>query len=199
MSRRKTIREHYEQTLSQREENYDIVDWADEPSQRRRFEVLADNVPLAGRSILDVGCGLGDLWAFLKDREVAVRYTGVDIVPKMIAAARDRHPEATFVFADVFDQDPFGPGSFDVVFVSGAFNLELGNNMQFLARALARLLTIARGQLVFNLLHHRAERKYDYCAYYDPEKVLALVAEAGRDVRLIDDYLPNDFTLIVTK
>ena len=34
--------------------HFDVLDWADERSQMARFAVLADNVPLAGRSLLDV-------------------------------------------------------------------------------------------------------------------------------------------------
>ena len=195
MSRAKRIREHYEPRIVPGRKNYDVLDWASATSQRARFTVLARSVELGGRSLLDVGCGLGDLLAFLTDRGIAVQYTGVDIVGKMVERAERKFPDARFIHADPFTEDPFGDERFDVVFCSGTFNLDLGNGREFMPGALKRLAGWAREYLVFNLLHVRAAG-YGYCAYYDPAEVLPWVAPIAREVQVIDDYLPNDFTVI---
>lgn len=199
MGRRGRIRRYYERRLLTRRQHFAVLDWADAASQQARFQVLADNVPLAGKSLLDVGCGLGDLWAFLKSRSIPTAYLGVDLVEKMAASAARLHPDGEFLCADVFADHAFDQRRFDVVFASGAFNLDLGNNMEFLPVALERLLSLAREFLVFNLLHHRAPRKYEHCAYYDPGQVLSLLEPMPCQARLIDDYLPNDFTVICRK
>jgi len=199
MSRKKAIHRHYEPRIQIGRENYDILDWSDARSQRARFEVLADRVDLAGRSLLDVGCGLGDLWAFLKERGLPVRYTGVDLVARMVQEARRRQPDATFLCADVFADAPPDLGTFDVVFGSGVFNLELGNTAAFLPRAVRRLLDLAGQTVVVNLLHHRAEPRYGHCAYHDPRDVLNLLTPLPCRIEIIDDYLPNDFTVICRK
>lgn len=49
-----------------------------------------------GSSVIDVGCGTGDLLALLEPS----RGVGVDFSEEMIAIARGRHPELTFVVAD---------------------------------------------------------------------------------------------------
>lgn len=199
MSKTKAIRDHYGPRISDGRRNHEVLDWSDAAAQQARFAALVDNVPLAGKSILDVGCGLGDLLAYLAGRDIDCRYTGADIVPEMIAAARQRHPEARFVCLDIFAEDALAPGAFDVVFCSGTFNLDLGNSAEFLPCALHRLLTLARRYLVFNLLHVRTGRKHKQCAYHDPADVLAMLEPLGCESRLIDDYLPNDFTVICTK
>ncbi len=201
MSKRRAIHDHYEHRARQADarENHDVVDWADPQSQRKRFAVLADNVPLAGKSLLDVGCGLGDLWAYLKERGIDVRYTGVDIVAEMVRAAKGRHDDGQFIHADVFAESPFTPDSFDVAFVSGTFNLNLGNNRDFLAPAVARLLKITSRFVVFNLLHDRTPRKYDHCVYWNPADVLAMLDALPCRATLIEDYLPNDFTVVCAR
>jgi len=197
MSKKREIRRHYEPRIHPRRENYDVLDWASAAAQRARFEVLVENVDLGGRTLLDVGCGLGDLWAFLKARRIDVEYTGVDLSGKMVRAARRRQDDGRFVQADVFAADsPFAPASFDVVFCSGVFNLNLGNNRRFLSGAVGSLMELARRHVVFNLLHVRAEIQPDRYAYYDPDDVVAAVARDGWDIRVLDDYLPNDFTVI---
>lgn len=199
MSRKRKIQEHYEWRISPHRENYEILDWASPASQQARFKVLADKVDLSNKSILDVGCGLGDLWAYFKARKIDVRYTGVDILEKMVQAARDRHPDATFVHADLFVSNPFGPDSFDVVFSSGIFNLTLDNNLQFLTFAAGEMLKIARSQLVFNLLHIRGRTGDKTYFHYDPPQVRSLLADLDCTLEIVDGYLPNDFTVICTK
>ncbi len=199
MDRIEAIRAYYERRMSPERESYDILDWSSAASQRMRFEILADNVPLAGRSLLDVGCGLGDLAAFLQERDLAVEYTGVDVLERMIDACRERLPARQFVHADIFTGGDVAPGLFDVVFCSGIFNLDLGNNLAFLAGAIRRLLELAREHAVFNLLHARSPFKQQGYFFYDPQEVLALIPPGACDARLIDDYLPNDFTVICRK
>ena len=201
MSKRRAIHDHYEHRARQADRlaAHDVVDWGDPQAQLKRFAVLADNVPLAGRSLLDVGCGLGALWEFLRQRGLDVEYTGVDIVAEMVRAAQARHPDVRFVHADIFAENPFAPGRFHVAFVSGTFNLNLGNNRDFLPTAIGRLLEIASEFAVFNLLHHRTPAKYDHCVYWEPAEVLAIAQPLCGKVTLIEDYLPNDFTVLCHK
>src|SRR6185503_1230336 len=52
-----------------------------------RFERIAQVADLRGRSVLDLGCGLGDLYPFLRKRFGALDYTGIDVVPEMVKKA----------------------------------------------------------------------------------------------------------------
>jgi len=66
---------------------------------------------MAGRTVLDVGCGNGR-WV---DRVPgAESYVGVDLNVAMLSEARERYPEARFVRGDM-SRLPFGDGSFDGV------------------------------------------------------------------------------------
>ncbi len=198
MTKPQRIRHHYQPRIDEQRDNYDVVDWASAEAQQARFAVLIDSVPLDERTLLDVGCGLGDLWIFLKSREISVEYCGVDLLVEMTASAAGQSPEARFVCGDIFDPDApaLGGERFDVVFCSGTLNLELGNNTEFLPEALERMLGLAREHMVVNLLHARCEKKYPHCAYYDPQAVLKILEPMACGIRLIDDYLHNDFTLV---
>lgn len=81
-----------------------------------RREVLeralrAHGVALAGRRVLDVGCGTGFFTAFYLGQGAQV--TGLDIAPTSIERLRARHPQATFLLADV--SEAAVDGTFDVV------------------------------------------------------------------------------------
>jgi SAM-dependent methyltransferase len=79
-------------------------------------EVLA-RVP-AGTDLLELGCGPGlDAVALARGR----RYTGVDLSGRMLASARRRVPEGTFVKADLVSLD-LPAASFDAVVAFYVFN-----------------------------------------------------------------------------
>ncbi|HUT00979.1 MAG TPA: class I SAM-dependent methyltransferase [Phycisphaerae bacterium] len=193
------IRAHYEHRISPEREHFDVLDWASAASQGRRFEVLAEHVPLTGKSLLDVGCGLGDLAAFLDERGIEADYTGVDVLEKMVLACRERFGRRRFVRADLFAGEDVAPGAFDVVFCSGVFNLNLGNNLAFLGGAIRRLLDLAGEHAVFNLLHARSPNKEEGYFFYDPDEVLALIPPGVCEPRILDGYLINDFTVLCRK
>ena len=199
MTKSQRIRDHYQPRIDGDRENYDVVDWASAEAQQARFAVLVNNVPLDGRALLDVGCGLGDLWTYLNARGISADYCGVDLLAEMTASAAARNPDARFVCGDIFDPDGcpiVPPEHFDVVFCSGMLNLDLGNNAEFLPEALRRMLELSTGHMVVNLLHARSEMRYPHCAYYDPDMVMRILEPISCRLRLIDDYLPNDFTVI---
>ena len=79
------------------------------------FELIPEN---PAQSILDIGCGTGDLTAELK--KYAAQVVGIDSSPEMIALAKASHPEAHFMFADAtkltFKEE------FDVVFSNAVFH-----------------------------------------------------------------------------
>ncbi len=68
------------------------------------------------RRILDVGCGPGNSTELLAARYPHAEIVGIDSSPEMIAAARQRLPQAKFVVADVVDY--LGPASHDLVFAN---------------------------------------------------------------------------------
>jgi SAM-dependent methyltransferase len=210
------IRNFYGKRLGNSSEHHEVLYWASAEAQRERFAILAQALretflpatasaptlaSMTPPTLLDVGCGFADLAVYLTP-ELAT-YTGIDITPEIVGAAQKEHPQFDLHCGDLFnDESIFAGRKFDVVFVSGTFNLRLDNNMNFLARALPKLKALATRLLVINFLHIRAARRYGKCFYYDPEQVRKLAAAPENEAAplwnfsLRDDYLENDFTLI---
>ena len=59
-------------------------------SQDKRFEALVQLGDLDGARLLDVGCGFGDLLAWLRARGIEPDYTGIDLCEPMIQRCRER-------------------------------------------------------------------------------------------------------------
>ncbi|MFB4301633.1 class I SAM-dependent methyltransferase [Actinomadura sp. NTSP31] len=83
--------------------------------ERPAMLALAGHV--AGRRVLDAGCGSGPLTAALRDRGAIV--TGIDASAGMLALARKRlGDDAALHVADLKDPLPFDDGAFDDVVAS---------------------------------------------------------------------------------
>jgi len=63
----------------------------------------------APRTVVDLGCGPGNLTALLKQRWPSAQVTGLDSSPEMIATARDRDDGVAYDVADLRDWRPSIP------------------------------------------------------------------------------------------
>lgn len=61
---------------------------------------LVENLP-DGHSLLDVGCGYGELLRFTRLRG---QYTGIDLVAEFVDEARRRNPDKRFEVGDLFER-----------------------------------------------------------------------------------------------
>jgi len=203
MLRVERIRQHYEARVRPDRESYDILDWANRESQLCRFDVFGrvlDACGVApGFSVLDVGCGMTDLAEYLQSTGRPATYIGVDITYGLLKEVRRRCPTRRIVQADVFSEPPFPAASVDATYCSGVFNLQLGNNDAFALQALPQLARLARTVAVANFLHRRTAEKYAHCYYFDPDHIVAAMERQGLLVDIIDDYLENDFTVVLRR
>jgi len=168
------------------------LDWSEE-GQRRRFQVLAGVGDMSGWSVLDLGCGFGDLLSFLVTPFPSIAYHGVDFSRPILEEARRRHAEASFDELDVV-RDRI-PGLYDVVLSSGLHNLETGTNDEDMERLLAKAWGACRIAVAVNMLSARARSRTEGRHYYEPGRFLGLAQSLAPFVVLRHDYLPHDFTL----
>jgi len=77
------------------------------------WTVIADRLRGAG-SVLDVGCGTGQLAELLRDQGL-VRYTGFDFSASAIALAKERVPGVTFLVDDALTSTLYQSVPYDVV------------------------------------------------------------------------------------
>ena len=110
--------------------------------QDRRLELMARHVPLQGRRILDVGCGLGMYVRHF--RAFSDQVYGVDIDPDKVAQASQDLPDIQVAPAEKL---PFPDGSFDVVLLHEVIE-HVTDDRQVLAEAL-RVLVAGGHVLVF--------------------------------------------------
>jgi SAM-dependent methyltransferase len=169
------------------------IDYGRRESQLARFAVLAEALPLAGRSVLDVGCGLADFADYLAARVPDAEYAGVDISAAMIAEARRLRPHLDLRRLDILGEDAGGP--YDLVVANGIFYL-LGDDAEtIMQRLVGQLFALCREAVVFTSLSAWAPAQEPGEFYADPLRVLDFCRKLTPHVVLRHDYLAHDFAV----
>lgn len=170
--------------------------WRAEESQLKRFEVMARLADLNGASIMDVGCGQGDLRNFLDDRISDFTYIGIDQMPEFIIEANRRYghlPDTRFYQADFSTTDL---PRVDYVIASGALGYRCENRAYY-KEMIARMYASARRALAFNMLDITVFPDHPLLVGHDVEEIAAFCNALSPRVELIRDYLEDDFTVFM--
>lgn len=131
-----------------------------------------------GDSVLDLGCGYGDVAHYFADR---CRYLGIDSNSSYIAEARRRNNRnnAEFIVGDVSDNEVIARGPFDLVFMMGVLH-HLPNEMVSSVVENSRKLVSSSGRFVA------------IEPVFSPDQRLTarliIASDRGRYVRDIDGY-----------
>ena len=170
--------------------------WGSKDSQRTRYQVLLDHLPLHEATVLEVGCGFGDFLDYAAERSVRPRrYLGVDLSARIIAGAQQRHPQAEFAVLDVLHRDP--PLQPDFVIASGIMAVAVDGYAEYVLEILRRFQALGGRGFGLNFLSTCSRQPDGVSRYVEPAWLLGLFQRhISWRCRLIHDYRPNDFTLI---
>lgn len=172
----------------------EALGWRDKESQLVRFGVLAQIAGLNNCSVLDAGCGHGDLFAYLRSLYPDITYVGVEQIPELLDEAKKRYGSIStcnFVDGDFTVMDL--PVT-DYILVSGSLNY-VQNNPGFIFETIARLFKSCRVALGFNLL--RSIIPNGLLAAYDPKVILDYCESLSNKVSIHLDYSTEDFTIFM--
>ncbi len=81
----------------------------DDHRLRPAVELLARVPSDAVETVIDLGCGTGSAYPFMRSRWPAVDYLGVDNSPEMLSRARSDHPDSAWLEADLNTWRPDAP------------------------------------------------------------------------------------------
>lgn len=165
--------------------------WNSEHSQHKRFEVLLSCIKDEDFSIVDAGCGFGDLHRYMKEKKTPFSsYTGLDLSPSMVGIAREK-TGCEIIECDICRERL--PQA-DYYICSGAMNiLSRFETYLFIRNCYA---SCTKG-FAFNLLMGEDDSLV-YNHFY-PSELQELFDELGARVKIIKGYVKHDFTVYMQK
>lgn len=170
------------------------LNWNSEKSQRVRFEVITDLLKdeLFTCSVVDAGCGFGDLYLFWQEIGLHVKsYIGVDSVKNSIQICTERLPKISFTCKDILKDDL---SYADWYIASGTLNI-LSDFQTWLF--LEKILAHSNKGIIFNILE--GNKKSENFNYQKKEDIISFAKSKGFTCRVENDYLKNDMTVEIRK
>lgn len=200
------VAEYYDDKLKVHGATPKGVDWNSLESQELRFVQLMKliNFDESNFTLLDFGCGLGDLLRFIRLSNFSngYEYTGFDISKEMIsrAAKINQNLDAHWV------SDEAKLNTYNFTVASGIFNVkqevetEIWEN--YILETLNLMNDLSSEGFAFNMLTSYSDKDYmkDYLHYANPTFYFDYCKNNfSKNVALLHDYNLYEFTLIIKK
>jgi len=194
------IRDRYEGRFRQYGYSPKTLDW-DKGKQDIRFSVLTSQLDFQGCSVLDIGCGFGDLNRTLAEQASSeYTYLGVDVVPSLVKEGERLFgsDHVRFLCGDVLAMDL---PQVDYAICSGMFNLKMSGekNMEFIRAVAKKTFGLCRIGFAFDFLSDKVDYRKEITFHSSPEEILAMAYKLSRNVMLCNNYMPFEFSLFVFK
>jgi SAM-dependent methyltransferase len=187
------LRAYWEGRARSRLSDLEKLEWTHRRTQRMRFEAFLQDHDLAGRTVLDVGCGLGDFYAHLRQRGIDAHYTGYDISPAMVRQCRSRYGDTCFESGNFLD---FAPDSrFDYTVAFGIHNIRVPDGRAILEQVTGHQFRLASIAAHVSLLSDRCTSFAPHIQAWPAGEVLELALGITPRVVLRHDYLDGDFSV----
>jgi SAM-dependent methyltransferase len=172
------------------------VGWRSRQNQERRFKALLGIGDIQGARLLDLGCGLGCLYGYLKGRGWNGKYTGIDILHLMVNKAKRRFPSAAFEKRDILKNPP--SGKWDYVLINGVLNHKVKDNWAWMEAMVLTSFALAEKGLAFNLLNAEVGWEDPELFYADPKILEEKVRVWSKgNFKIVTGYLPEDTTVFM--
>jgi len=191
---KKAITEHYTKLYEKYGYSASALGWP-RGKQDIRFQAISQIGELKNKKILDVGCGFGHLFSYLKAQKIHMKYTGVDINEEFIKIAKKMNPKSRFEVRDI-EKNPF-TNNFDWVFAIGTTN-ESGS-YQYIRNLLSEMFKISREGVAMDFLSSYVDFKKRGNFHVSPEKVFKIAKKLSKRVVIRHDYLPFEFCIYIYK
>jgi len=175
------------------------VFWDDPQTQYLRFHEIVKHLSLESDStVLDIGCGNAELYKYLNFSGFRGQYKGVDINESLLVQAQTLYPNIDVQKLDILEQAM--SGKFDYVVISGLFNLNYGQDMQWVEKMLVAMYDLASKKVIFNAISTYVNFKQEEMFYLDPLAIMDFsLKNLSSRISLEHGVLPYNYLMVIEK
>jgi SAM-dependent methyltransferase len=170
--------------------------WVNAASQTSRFECIAQAIDFTDSSVLDLGCGTGDLKAFLDARFGGVSYLGIEQVPEFVAQARKRYAGDAHAGFELGDFIGMLLPRVDHVVACGSLSYR-SNDPHHVYGAIAQMHTSAAQTVVFSLLDVAHFPDHPLLVGHPVDEIMAFCRKLSPRVSLLRGVSPEAVTVVM--
>ena len=155
---------------------------------------------MENKTILDIGCGLGDLIPFIKQRVKNFKYIGLDISNSLINEARLKYSKDSHVSFYESDLLTFNRlEQIDISVLSGALTYKMEDNIGYAKEVLKKMFDSSEVAAAANFMSSYVDFKNEKNFHYSPEDIFSYGKSLTSKVNLFHDYPLYEFTIQILK
>jgi trans-aconitate methyltransferase len=170
--------------------------WVSETSQANHFEAISQAADFNNISVLDLGCGTGDLKAFLDARFSGLSYLGIDQVAEFVAQARSRYAGDAHASFEQGDFNSMILPRVDHVVACGSLSYR-SSNPHYVYGAIAKMFVSAAQTAVFSVLDAAHFPEHPLLVGHPVDEIMAFCQKLSPHVSLVRGASPEAVTLVM--
>ena len=176
-----TILDFYKKLLDKEGLNLKGLGWNSKKKNKLKFDYLFEIISFSFEkkfTLLDFGCGISNLYHFLKTKKIKLIYEGLDVSKKAISYSSSKFKKNKYHQMDILKNTSFQK-KFDVVVLNGIFTIK--NSLtdkqmyNYIFKVLARLKKNCKGIMIINFLTSNPDWKNSKNFYPSIDKTLKFV------------------------
>jgi SAM-dependent methyltransferase len=195
--------DRYNKRLQEYGETEKALGWGDKGRSRLRYHALCAEFDLKNTTVIDFGCGFGDLYAYIRDTiSTDFKYIGIDINPNLIEVAQKRYGSQAefhvvpYEVSDYLEQHQIKA---DYILSSGIFNFKLDDNIGFIESTLYVFDRFSSRGFASNFLSDKVSFQADSNFHSNPGQILEMHYKYSNNITLRNNYMPFEFSVLVNK
>ena len=196
------ITSFYNNRYKQQGDDISSVGWRDKSSQWLRFDMLFRGYDPRGKTILDVGCGFGDLYGFILEKFGSnFQYIGIDISSELIQKAEKKYSanNAKFYQCDVFSLKEHTQVSIDYSVESGMLSFKIADNNIYAQQVMDAMFALSSMGISLNFLTDQVDYQLEKNHHFSIQNVLCWGSKLSKNFVLYHDYPLWEFTIKIMK
>lgn len=187
------VARYYSNLLLQFGASPQALDERSDLKEHQFYDHLFNGVVLAPTpSILDIGCGMGNLIEYIQGRGVQISaYHGVDLVQRFVDVCREKY-DRPFVFRQAnFVSNSFLPAqTFDLVVNMGVLVSRVLLYEQYIEYSIRKMIGLSSKYVLFNVItgvdsslgNYKDQRRIGQITHIPKSRLLAILDAATRDL-----------------
>lgn len=193
---KKLLLESYNDRLKKYGHSNDTLGWT-KGKHELRYYILLTQWNLENKSVLDFGCGFGDMYNYIKKLGLNLDYYGVDLNEKLILEGKRAYPGANLEVRDALENGL--SRKYDYILSSGVHNYKIKDNWSFIEKTFELYNEYSIKGFALNFLSNRVDYTLKDTYHSDPVKIIELAYKYSNKIVLRNDYMPFEFTVFVDK
>jgi ubiquinone/menaquinone biosynthesis C-methylase UbiE len=193
------VKDFYKKLVEKHGYSIKSLDYRSETGQKTRFDVITQIGISNDDSLLDVGCGFGDYFNYLKQKGIKnIKYNGIDLSDEIVDVANEKNPLINVVQGNVLDLPD--DKKFDYVISLGFNAVKTGENWETLTAVLDKMWKLCKKGIAYNAVSTFAEEQDKAIYFVSPIKVIDhIMSNLTYKIVFKHDYMPHDFTIYAYK